>query len=304
MIKFIRVTQKPTVYLLYKACCSRKKAHSQRYEPKTALTPKCVRRYKWNIRCRLVTSLNPYMVLSRASLFTSEDSVTIYTWIKTSCDKVRRPTKANANVRWRSKYKIPRRITDQSSYSRHLRCFLPRVSTALNFLVEKKQYAVPKMSSKHRKNTSVSLSMSNLLEEPLQFAAVLIMTTLFIFAHTLGILFSIYVLLTPLYGFMVIYLLWTYCFDMKTPSKGGRRYEAFRRLKTWDYFRDYFPVRLIRTKRLDPNKNYILGYHPHGIMCAGAWANFATEATGFSDLFPGIKSHLLTLKCKSHVYLF
>ena len=154
-------------------------------------------------------------------------------------------SKANqgqCNVRWRSKYKIPRRITDQSSYSRHLRCFLPRVSTALNFLVEKKQYAVPKMSSKHRKNTSVSLSMSNLLEEPLQFAAVLIMTTLFIFAHTLGILFSIYVLLTPLYGFMVIYLLWTYCFDMKTPSKGGRRYEAFRRLKTWDYFRDYFPV--------------------------------------------------------------
>ena len=158
------------------------------------------------------------------------------------------------------------------------------------------------MSNKHRKSTSVSLSMSNLLEEPLQFAAVLIMTTLFIFAHTLGILFSIYVLLTPLYGFMVIYLLWTYCFDMKTSSKGGRRYETFRRLKTWDYFRDYFPVRLIRTKRLDPNKNYILGYHPHGIMCAGAWANFATEATGFSDLFPGIKSHLLTLKCKSHVY--
>ena len=40
MIKFVRVTQKPTVNLLYKACCSRKKAHSQRYEPKTALTPK------------------------------------------------------------------------------------------------------------------------------------------------------------------------------------------------------------------------------------------------------------------------
>lgn len=258
--------------------------------------------YKWKIRCRLVTSLNPCMVLSRASLFTSEDSVTIYTWSKTSCDKVRRPTKAN-NATFSGE--IPRqRKTDQSSYSRQLRCLLSRTSTALNFLVEKKQYAVPKMSSKPRKNTSVSLSMSNLLEEPLQFAAVLIMTTLFIFAHTLGILFSIYVLLTPLYGFMVIYLLWTYCFDMKTPSKGGRRYETFRRLKTWDYFRDYFPVRLIRTKRLDPNKNYILGYHPHGIMCAGAWANFATEATGFSDLFPGIKSHLLTLKCKSHVYLF
>lgn len=271
---------------------------------KTALTPKCVRPYKWKIRCRLVTSLNPYMVLSRASLFTLK-----IPWQFTRESK-HRVTKFEGQPRPMRRLLVKIKIQNSpwennwSKFSRQLRCFLSRASTAFNFLVEKKRYAVPKMSSKHRKNTSVSLSMSNLLEEPLQFAAVLIMTTLFIFAHTLGILFSIYVLLTPLYGFMVIYLLWTYCFDMKTPSKGGRRYEAFRRLKTWDYFRDYFPVRLIRTKRLDPNKNYILGYHPHGIMCAGAWANFATEATGFSDLFPGIKSHLLTLKCKSHIYLF
>ena len=155
------------------------------------------------------------------------------------------------------------------------------------------------MSSKQRKETSFSLWKSSLMfEEPLQFAAVLIMTSLFIFGHTIGVLFSIYLLLTPLYGFTVVYLLWTYCFDMKTPAKGGRRSETFRRLKSWEHFRDYFPVRLIRTKRLDPKKNYILGYHPHGIMCAGAWANFATEATGFSSLFPGIKSHLLTLTCK------
>lgn len=136
----------------------------------------------------------------------------------------------------------------------------------------------------------------SVFEEPLQFAAVFLMAVLFIFGHTIGILLSIYVFLTPLYSFIVIYLVWTYCFDLKTPAKGGRRSETFRRLKSWEYFRDYFPARLIRTKRLDPKRNYILGYHPHGIMCAGAWVNFATEATGFSDLFPGIKSHLLTLK--------
>lgn len=155
------------------------------------------------------------------------------------------------------------------------------------------------MTSKHRKKTSFSLSFS-VFEEPLQFAAVLLMTVLFIFGHTIGILFSIYVFLTPLYSFIVVYLVWTYCFDLKTPAKGGRRSETFRRLKSWEYFRDYFPARLIRTKRLDPKRNYILGYHPHGIMCAGAWVNFATEATGFSSLFPGIKSHLLTLTRKSN----
>lgn len=153
------------------------------------------------------------------------------------------------------------------------------------------------MTTKLRKKTSFSLSFSA-FEEPLQFAAVLFMTSSFIFGHTIGIVLSIYVLLTPLYGFMVVYLLWTYCFDLGTPSKGGRRSDTFRRLKSWEYFRDYFSAKLIRTKRLDPKRNYILGYHPHGIMCAGAWVNFATEATGFSNLFPGIKSHLLTLKRK------
>lgn len=172
------------------------------------------------------------------------------------------------------------------SFVQELRC---RGDTSRTFV---------KMPTRPRKKASFSLSKSSLFEEPLQFATVMIMATLFIFGHTLGILLSIYILLTPLYGFMVVYLLWTYCFDLKTSAKGGRRSEAFRRLKSWEYFRDYFPIRLVRTKSLDPKKNYIMGYHPHGIMCAGAWSNFATEATGFSSLFPGIKSHLLTLTCK------
>lgn len=159
------------------------------------------------------------------------------------------------------------------------------------------------MTTKHRKKTSFSLSFS-VFEEPLQFAVVLLMTVLFIFGHTIGILLSIYVFLTPVYSFIVIYLVWTYCFDLKTPAKGGRRSETFRKLKSWEYFRDYFPARLIKTKRLDPKRNYILGYHPHGIMCAGAWVNFATEATGFSNLFPGIKSHLLTLTCKYKIFVW
>lgn len=36
-------------------------------------------------------------------------------------------------------------------------------------------------------------------------------------------------------------------------------------------------------------------YHPHGIISHGAFAAFATEALGFSQLFPGITNTLLTL---------
>lgn len=39
----------------------------------------------------------------------------------------------------------------------------------------------------------------------------------------------------------------------------------------------------------------VFGSHPHGIISVGAIANFASDATGFSQLFPGLKPHLLTL---------
>ncbi len=45
---------------------------------------------------------------------------------------------------------------------------------------------------------------------------------------------------------------------------------------------------LIKTADLDPEKNYIFCYHPHGVISLGAIANFTTESTGFSRLFPGI----------------
>ncbi|OQR72979.1 2-acylglycerol O-acyltransferase 2-like [Tropilaelaps mercedesae] len=38
-----------------------------------------------------------------------------------------------------------------------------------------------------------------------------------------------------------------------------------------------------------------MGYHPHGIMAAGSFVNFGSEGTGFSQLFPGIAPHLMTL---------
>ncbi|CAB1440678.1 unnamed protein product [Pleuronectes platessa] len=52
--------------------------------------------------------------------------------------------------------------------------------------------------------------------------------------------------------------------DWDTPSSGGRRSRWVRSWVVWDYFRDYFPLTLIKTVDLDPRKNYIFGFHPHG----------------------------------------
>uniref|UniRef100_A0A8C3C911 Monoacylglycerol O-acyltransferase 3 n=1 Tax=Cairina moschata TaxID=8855 RepID=A0A8C3C911_CAIMO len=85
--------------------------------------------------------------------------------------------------------------------------------------------------------------------------------------------------------------------DRKTPCRGGRRSAWVRGWTLWHHFRDYFPISLVRTAELDPRRNYVFGFHPHGVLAAGAFANFCTEATGFGVLFPGLRPHLLTLPC-------
>lgn len=54
-------------------------------------------------------------------------------------------------------------------------------------------------------------------------------------------------------------------------------------------------ARPLQSADLPPDQRYVFGYHPHGVIGMGAIANFGTDATGFSRLFPGIKPHLLTL---------
>ncbi|KAF6030964.1 MOGAT1 [Bugula neritina] len=104
----------------------------------------------------------------------------------------------------------------------------------------------------------------------------------------------IYLGFTRLWPLTLVYLAW-YLYDRLSPHKGGRRVEAIRRWKVWEHFRDYFPLKLVKTCDLDPHKNYLFACHPHGVLCVSHFGNFATEATGFSKLFPGIDPHLIVL---------
>ncbi|NXO79414.1 MOGT2 acyltransferase, partial [Sitta europaea] len=91
-----------------------------------------------------------------------------------------------------------------------------------------------------------------------------------------------------------LYAAW-WLIDREKPSKGGRRIHIIRNCIVWRYMRDYFPITLVKTAELDPRKNYLVGFHPHGVLAAGAFLNFCTEASGFSILFPGITPHLMML---------
>ena len=44
------------------------------------------------------------------------------------------------------------------------------------------------------------------------------------------------------------------------------------------------------TDQQDPNRSYLFGSHPHGLLCSGAFCAFATDALNFSQVFPGLKS--------------
>uniref|UniRef100_A0A8D0BI69 Acyltransferase n=1 Tax=Salvator merianae TaxID=96440 RepID=A0A8D0BI69_SALMN len=112
-----------------------------------------------------------------------------------------------------------------------------------------------------------------------------------------GLLFTRFWLISALYA------AW-WAFDWETPSKGGRRIQCIRNWPGWRYMRDYFPVKLVKTADLDPGKNYIFGFHPHGVLVAGAFLNFCTEATGFSKIFPGLTPHMMLLNLWFRVPFF
>ncbi|WZN59563.1 diacylglycerol O-acyltransferase 2 [Chloropicon roscoffensis] len=110
----------------------------------------------------------------------------------------------------------------------------------------------------------------------------------------LTILICIYLIFATRLSLLVIaYITW-FVFMDRSPKNGTRR-RLFSRLGVWNHIRDYFPIRLVKTCDIEPNRSYVFGYHPHGVISMGALVNFASYATRFDEKFPGLNVHVLTL---------
>lgn len=56
----------------------------------------------------------------------------------------------------------------------------------------------------------------------------------------------------------------------------------------WRYFCKFFPLKLVKTADLDPNKMYLFVSVPHGILSTGIMGAFGTDILGCRQLFPGL----------------
>ncbi|KAL9612875.1 MAG: hypothetical protein Q9167_002559 [Letrouitia subvulpina] len=133
--------------------------------------------------------------------------------------------------------------------------------------------------------------------------------TLVVLGHTLSmaLFLTIFFLLCSIPLFWPLLLPYTvYVLLSPAPHSGqlSHRSPFLRSLSLWSLFASYFPARLHRSAPLAPTRKYIFGYHPHGIISHGAFAAFATEAMGFSQLFPGITNTLLTLDSNFRIPLY
>ncbi|XP_074133566.1 acyl-CoA wax alcohol acyltransferase 2 isoform X1 [Sminthopsis crassicaudata] len=141
------------------------------------------------------------------------------------------------------------------------------------------------MGSISRKDLKAALEVFAIF----QWALSALLIVLFVaFFHLYLVVFTPYWQLT---GLTIMWLI----FDWKTPQRGGRRSDWVRGWWLWKQYRDYFPLKLVKTHELSPRHNYIIASHPHGLLAHNSFCHFATEASGFSRIFPGITPYMLTL---------
>lgn len=133
------------------------------------------------------------------------------------------------------------------------------------------------------------------VERRLQTLAVLYFCLDYMILGPIYVAILITLLFTPFFAIPIIYSIWWY-YDQDACNRGGRKWRPARNWRIFKYARDYFPVSLVKTAELDPNRNYIFAVHPHGVFALSNVFNMCSDWTGIHDLFPGLRMTALTLK--------
>eukprot|EP00095_Tigriopus_kingsejongensis_P010589 maker-scaffold449_size167299-snap-gene-0.17 protein:Tk10589 transcript:maker-scaffold449_size167299-snap-gene-0.17-mRNA-1 annotation:"2-acylglycerol o-acyltransferase 1" len=135
------------------------------------------------------------------------------------------------------------------------------------------------------------------LERRLQTLAVLIYVSLFMLMSLSTVSTLLYLFFFTSYKWIPLFYVAYMWLDIDTCNQGGKspRFSFMRRWFLFKYFVKFFPIRLIKTAELDPSRTYLIGSHPHGILCYGIFGAFATDFLNVREVYPGIFPRLITL---------
>ncbi|XP_039749675.1 2-acylglycerol O-acyltransferase 2-A-like [Pararge aegeria] len=117
---------------------------------------------------------------------------------------------------------------------------------------------------------------------------------LVLFGEAAAILLFIQLIYSQFWWLTLLYGIWMLN-DLDVCHRGGRKIEWVRNWSWWNYYRDYFPIKLVKKQDLDPSRNYLFACFPHGVVCSGAFGAFATNALNFYKVFPGMTCNMITL---------
>ncbi|KAK9884500.1 hypothetical protein WA026_007341 [Henosepilachna vigintioctopunctata] len=100
---------------------------------------------------------------------------------------------------------------------------------------------------------------------------------------------------TKYWLFCILYVTWYLFVDLEIPLE--RRSQWVRNWSWWVHVRNYYPVKLVKLPwgELNPTRNYLFCYFPHGLMCTGAFITLGTNAGRFADYFPNHRPYIHTI---------
>ncbi|PAV71225.1 hypothetical protein WR25_01144 [Diploscapter pachys] len=134
-------------------------------------------------------------------------------------------------------------------------------------------------------------------ERKRQFFGVVYFFVLTFVTGIIGLFLPIYWILNGNWYLLLAYAAWYY-YDRKSPKRGAYRQSIVaivRKNPMVKWFAEYFPVRIHKTADFPPDRNYLIGSHPHGIIGLGINALFLSDKTGLDESFPGIRFNVCTL---------
>lgn len=154
-------------------------------------------------------------------------------------------------------------------------------------------------SAAKSRNIDIEFIKEGLPVKKRQFVACVIMFSLL----PLSFLFTLFCIYLSFYdktrvlgALLLIYMIHIY--TDKSFESGSYSNKWLKQHYFWKYLASYFPILLVKQNpetEYDPTGVYMFGYHPHGVISVGCFVNFACDANGASEMFPGIKIHPATL---------